>query len=72
MMAKAIQCPFMLVDYSDKKGELHISCEHGKIIFKNKKKLREHLNRYCGCTEGWHECTLAKSLIEYYEGNEDK
>ena len=68
MVAKVIQCPFMNVDYGNKTGELKITCEHGRVTFKDRDSMREYIGKYCGCE--WQSCTLAQSLLEYYERND--
>ena len=67
VMAKVIQCPFLITDYGNKTGELKITCENGKIAFKSKGSMREYIEEYCGCLKGWQACTLAQNLLKYYE-----
>lgn len=66
-MPKLIFCPFLLEDSLSKRGKKGIVCEHGKLIFNDKRSVREYMDKYCGCEDGWKTCTLATSLLSFYE-----
>lgn len=66
-MARLIYCPFLIADLLDKKGENKISCENGRLIFYNRETVKEYMDKYCACPDGWKKCTLASSLMQYYE-----
>jgi len=66
-MVRAIHCPFWGAELLYKKGENKISCEHGMLIFYDRESIEEYIEKYCDCPSGWKKCTLAASLIKYYE-----
>lgn len=60
----------MITNLADKKGECKISCEHGKLVFHDKETLKAFVDKYCGEMGGWKGCTLAMSLMDYFEKKE--
>ncbi|MGN1187121.1 MAG: hypothetical protein ACI4R6_01400 [Lachnospiraceae bacterium] len=69
-MSKIIYCPFLKTDLADKKGQCRLSCEHGMLVFYNRESVRGFVNKYCGSPDGWKGCSLASSLMDYYEGGD--
>lgn len=59
-------CPFYTWDERKK-----IHCEGGCLSFRDREGLAEYANRHCGSTEGWKGCTLAQSLMSYYDRQEE-
>lgn len=58
--SKTFLCPF----YSwDEKMKIH--CEGGKVLFKDRESAKEYIDRYCA--GDWRKCTVAGSLLRYYE-----
>lgn len=64
---KVLFCPFVKTNVVDHAGGFRISCEHGKLNFYEKESARNYINKYCGSEYGWKECSLACSLMQYYE-----
>ena len=61
--SKTFLCPF----YSwDEKMKIH--CEGGKVLFKDRESAKEYIDRYCA--GDWRKCTVAGSLLRYYEREE--
>lgn len=64
---KAWTCPFFKWD--DQKS---IGCEGGKLQFHDKESAVEYMDRYCaGTTCSWERCSVAASLLNYYDRKED-
>ena len=68
-MPIVMKCPFFKKD-----EEIKLSCEGGIIKFPDKTARREYLRNYCAEIHGWHNCTLATSLEQFYDRieNEEK
>ena len=66
-MPKIMYCPFFKTNMLEKKGACRLSCEHGTLIFYSKQNVNDFLEKYCGEQSGWKDCSLAGSLMEYYE-----
>ena len=65
---KAWTCPFFMWD--DQKC---VGCEGGKLIFHDKESAAEYMNTYCaGLGSSWERCSVAASLLKYYDRKEDK
>lgn len=56
------ECPFF-----NSTAKLLIRCEGGLIRFKHRGAIRRYIARYCASLDGYHNCTVCKSLTEYYE-----
>ena len=39
--------------------------------FPDRKAATEYADRYCAAQSGWEECSVAASLLRYYERKED-
>ena len=64
---KAWTCPFFKWD--DQKS---VGCEGGKLIFHDKESAVEYMDKYCagnGCS--WERCSVAASLLKYYDRKEE-
>lgn len=44
-----------------------IHCEGGRVEFQDRKAATEYADRYCAHRSGWRECSMAASLLGYYE-----
>lgn len=44
-----------------------IHCEGGRMEFPDRKAAVEYADRYCASQNGWKECSVAASLLQYYE-----
>lgn len=66
-MPKVLYCPYVLTDCKSKRGDLQLNCECGSLRFADKTEYNLFIDRYCGSIEGWKQCTLAKTLNEFYE-----
>ena len=66
-MKKLPECPFF-----DHLWDRRVVCEGLyedsalNLRFKKRKKLTEHLDRYC-CSMDWEQCPIAKMLYAKYE-----
>lgn len=58
-------CPFFTWD-----ERLCIHCEGGRVCFRDKPEAAEYTARYCASPKGWKDCTLACSLLKYYDRTE--
>ena len=59
-------CPFFKWD-----GAKDINCEGGRITFPSPDAANEYMNTFCAHNPGWENCTVAKTLYEYYERTEE-
>lgn len=56
-------CPYFSSDDKQK-----IYCEgHCRLCFPDKDTTNEYLRSYCASDQGWKNCSIAKSLNEYYD-----
>lgn len=44
-----------------------MSCECCRMIFPDDDTKRDYVQRYCASLEGWETCSIARSLLEFYE-----
>lgn len=58
-------CPFYKWD-----ERLKIHCEGNRIAFHDQKGIQDYANQHCASPSGWKNCSIAKSLLEYYERKE--
>ena len=65
-MPIAVQCPFF-----SKEIGLKTNCEGGAIKHPDKFARKDYMLAYCASDTGWHKCTLAKSLMRYYDRKEN-
>ena len=63
---KAWTCPFFTWD--DKKS---VGCEGGKLRFPDKESAVQYMDTYCASPMGWKKCTVAASLLKYYDRKEE-
>lgn len=63
---KKFACPFFTWD---EKFKVH--CEGGCVKFRDRKEAGEYQDRYCASVTGWKDCTVAKSVENYYERTEE-
>lgn len=64
---KSWQCPF----YSGN-SKLRIRCEGAQLRYRDKQAMDEYAARYCANrANGWHDCSVACGLLEYYSREED-
>ena len=70
-MADTMYCPFLKVDYKDKKGFLRVRCERAIIDFGTDAERKDYVCRYCGSLRGWRDCTVAQSIMKHYESEEE-
>lgn len=64
---KAWACPFFKWDDVQSVG-----CEGGKLRFPDKESAVAYMDTYCagtGCA--WEQCSVAASLLNYYDRKED-
>ena len=59
---KTFACPFFKWD-----EKLAVHCEGGRVTFPDKEAALEYIDRYCGSPAGWRSCSVAASLLKYYE-----
>ena len=60
---RAWTCPFFKWD----KQQL-VGCEGGKLCFPDKESAIAYMDTYCAHDEnGWKKCSVAASLLEYYD-----
>ena len=72
-MALTMYCPFLTVDYNNKKGRLRIKCERAVVDFANAAEFKEYVSQYCASsTNGWKDCTVAERLLKHYEREEER
>ena len=46
--------------------------EGGRMEFPDRKAATEYADRYCAAQSGWKACSVAASLLRYYERKEDQ
>lgn len=63
---KTWACPFFKWD-----ERLRVHCEGGTISFRDRQEAAEYIDRHCACVDGWKKCSLARSLLGYYERQEE-
>ena len=59
---KTFVCPFFRWD-----ERLRIHCEGGRISFRDRQEAEEYIEHNCGELNRWRECSIARSLLRYYE-----
>lgn len=59
---KTFACPFFKWD-----ERLCVHCEGGRVTFPGKEAALEYIDRYCAAAQGWQACTVASTLLRYYE-----
>ncbi len=64
-MPKTYICPFWKWD-----RERITSCEGCRMRFPDDAAKREYAGRYCASTEGWKKCSVAESLLKFYDRTE--
>ena len=64
---KAWTCPFFKWD--DQKS---VGCEGGKLRFPDKQSAVEYMDGYCASPTCWGKCTVATSLLNFYERQGEK
>lgn len=60
--SKTFECPFFKWD-----ERLRVHCEGGCASFRDRAAAQEYINRHCASVNGWKSCSLACSLVRYYE-----
>lgn len=65
-MPLTYKCPFYMWD-----RRKEIRCECCKVDFHDGTGKQKYADRYCTDLNGWRDCTIAKSLLDYYERTED-
>ena len=60
-------CPFFKGD-----DRLCVRCEGGKVNFRDRRAAKEFTDNFCASMAGWKICSLASSLLAYYERTETK
>lgn len=64
---KVWTCPFFKWD-----DQQSIGCEGGKLRFYDKESAVEYMDKYCAGTAcSWEQCTVAASLLKFYDRKED-
>ena len=64
---KAWTCPFFKWD-----DQKNVGCEGGKLCFHDKASAVEYMDKYCaGTCNSWKRCSVAASLLNYYDRKED-
>ena len=58
-------CPFFRWDEREQ-----IHCEGGVVSFPDRESCAGYAGKYCGSVQGWKDCTIAKSMADYYERTE--
>lgn len=64
-MPRTYDCPFWKWD-----EKLCTHCEGGRMTFPNDDAKQDYIARYCANLTGWKDCTIASSLMDYYERTE--
>lgn len=59
---KTFACPFFKWD-----ERLCVHCEGGRVTFPDKAAAQEYIDRYCAAAQWWQACTVASTLLRYYE-----
>lgn len=44
-----------------------MSCEGCRMTFLDDDTKREYTDRYCASLDGWESCSIAGSLLQFYE-----
>jgi hypothetical protein len=63
--SKTFVCPFFKWD-----ERLRVHCEGGCLSFHDRPEAEDYIDRHCADLEGWKCCSLACSLLRYYERTE--
>ncbi len=63
--SKTWACPFFKWD-----ERLCVHCESARAKFKDRETMMEYIDKYCASVQGWEKCSLAATLLRYYERNE--
>ena len=64
-MGKTIYCPFMFMDYKEKKGRRCIHCERGEITFGDERELKDYIGRLYGILPTDRIFHLTKSFLHH-------
>lgn len=60
---KSWACPFFSWD-----ERLCVHCECGsRVRFYDQQEAGAYQDRYCASVNGWKDCTVAASLLQYYD-----
>ena len=59
-------CPFFTWD---ERQAVH--CEGGRVVFQDREAIQEYAERHCASLNGWKDCSIACSLLRYYERKEN-
>ncbi len=59
---KTFACPFFRWD-----ERLRVHCEGGCVSFRDRQEATEYIDRHCADLKDWNSCSLACSLLRYYE-----
>lgn len=60
--SKTFTCPFFRWD-----ERMCVHCEGGQVSFPDKEAAQEYIDQYCASPDGWQTCSVASSLLRYYE-----
>lgn len=63
---RAWTCPFFRWD-----ERLCVRCDGGCMNFPDRATLTEYADHYCASVEGWKGCTMAASLLKYYDRKDE-
>ena len=61
-MPIVVQCPFF-----SKEVGLKTNCEGGAVKHPDKIARKDYMLTYCASDIGWHKCSIARSLNNYYD-----
>lgn len=56
------ECPFFRWD-----ERRCIHCEGGRMHMQDLESYRRYVRTYCDNSGGWENCTMARSLMDYYD-----
>ena len=59
---KTFACPFFKWD-----ERLCVHCEGGRPSFPDRTAAQEYINQFCGDVTGWKNCSIARTLLRFYE-----
>ncbi len=60
-------CPFFIWD-----ERLAVHCEGGRLRFPDREAAEAYAARFCGGHVEWRGCTVARSLLRYYERKQEE
>lgn len=58
-------CPFYIKERRSQE-KFVLNCEGGRLTFPDKESRRVLVYRCCAHPEGWKQCSVAQSLLDYY------